>query len=51
VFGELALALAVGALAVGVLGRQGPTSGVAFNAGAQFEGAELLRVGDGRWKA
>src|SRR3954464_11323053 len=41
-FGELALAFAVGALAVGVLGRQGPASGVALGAGAQFEGAELL---------
>src|SRR4051812_37166693 len=41
-FGELALAFAVGALAVGVLGRQGPASGVALGAGAQFEGADLL---------
>src|SRR4051794_33415708 len=41
-FGELALAFAVGALAVGVLGRQGAASGVPFGAGAQFEGAELL---------
>src|SRR3954452_10650029 len=41
-FGELALALAVAALAVGILGRQGPASGVALGAGAQFEGTELF---------
>jgi len=41
-FGELALAFAVGALAVGVLGRQGPASGVPLGTGAQFERADLL---------
>src|SRR3954463_7410807 len=41
-FGELALAFAVGALAVGVLGRQSAASGVPLGAGAQFERADLL---------
>jgi hypothetical protein len=39
---EFALALAVCALAVGVLGWEVPSSGVALGAGAQFERTELL---------
>src|SRR4051795_8561641 len=42
VFGELAFAGAVGALAVGVLGGEVPSSGLALSTGGQFEAAELL---------
>ena len=41
-FGEFAFAGAFGALAVGVLGREVASSGVALGAGAQLEAAELL---------
>src|SRR4051812_48382224 len=41
-FGEFALAGAFGALAVGVLGGQVSSSGLALGAGAQLQAADLL---------
>jgi hypothetical protein len=41
-FGELALAGAFGALAVGVLGGEVSTTGVPLGAGEQLEAAQLL---------